>query len=464
MKRVLLIVPPRTILKSSIKRCCTPIGLAYIGAVLEQNNINVEILDCYAEGYYNEIEHRNDGYINVGLNEQEIFNRIQQFNPDIIGVTCVFTSEILNTIKICKLSKIAQPNAKIVVGGLHPSTYPQETMKQCLEIDTIISGEGEYKFLNYIQGKPYENIPKIENLDKLPFPARHLLKMDTYIKINRHISPYPKEQRTEQILTSRGCPGHCIFCSSSNFWGHTFRARSPDNVLKEMKHLIDEYQIQEFQFTDDSMTLDKKRAMKIFEKMKTLNVSFCMANGTFVNSLDKEMIKTMAESGCYQITFSVESGSKKSLKLMKKNVNLDRVKPLVDYSRKLGISSHGTFVLGIPGETTKDIKESFKYAEDVDFDSVSFFIVAPLPGSELYDMCINMGYLDDTPFEKLDFKTAKINHPNLSPDIVEDMIKKENQRYIFRYLFKHPLKFYKKYGGFIRENPTKFYKIFGRVT
>jgi len=461
--KVMLIVPPRTILKSSIKRCCTPLGLAYIGAVLEQNKIDVQILDCYAEGYDNE-NSLEDDYIRVGLSPNDIKDRIEEFSPEIVGVTCVFTSEIRNVIWICKLVKKTNSNIKVVVGGLHPSNYPEDTMEKCPEIDTIIPGEGEYKFLNCILGKPYDNIPKIENLDKLPFPARHLLKMDIYIKVNKHISPYPKEKRTEQILTSRGCPGKCIFCSSSNFWGHKFRVRSPENVLKEMELLINKYNIKEFQFTDDTMTLDKKRAMKIFELMKPLNVSFCMANGVFVNSLDKEMIKSMSEAGCYQITFSVESGSENSLKFMKKNVKLDRVKPLVDYSKSLGISCHATFVLGFPGETKEDIQKSFEFARKVDFDSVSYFIVAPLPGSELYDMCINMGYIDEMPFEKLDFKTAKIDNIFLKREDVEKMIIKENSRFIKRYLFKHPIKFFKKYGGYIRKNPTKFYKIFGRVT
>jgi len=462
--KVMLIVPPRTILKSSIKRCCTPLGLAYIGAVLEQNDIDVRILDCYAEGYHNECEVGNEGYIRVGLDGQEIIDRIKEFKPDFIGVTCGFTSEIGNVSSVCRYARMAQPKAKIVIGGIHPSNYPEETIKKCPDADLIISGEGEYKFLNYILGKPYDNIPKIENLDELPFPARHLLKMDIYIKINKHISPYPKEKRTEQILTSRGCPGRCIFCTSSNFWGHKFRARSPENVIEEMKLLINKYNIKEFQFTDDTMTLDKKRAMKIFELMKPLNVSFCMANGVFVNSLDKEMIKSMSEAGCYQITFSVESGSEKSLKFMKKNVKLDRVKPLVDYSKKLGISCHSTFVLGFPGEKKEDIQKSFDFAKKVDFDSVSYFIVAPLPGSELYDMCINMGYINEMPFEKLDFKTARIDNPNLNPEEIEKMIVKENSRFIKRYFFRHPIKFFKKYGGYMKENPKKFYKIFGRVT
>jgi len=434
--KVMLVVPPRNILKTSVKRCCTPLGLAYIAAVLEKANIEVKILDCYAEGYTEE-QDIGEGYIKTGLTSEEIKTKIKAFQPDFVGVTCVFTSEIGNAAALCRLVKEVDPHIKVVLGGLHPSNYPLETMEFCPKVDYIILGEGEYRFLKLVQGKiPFDGlvivkehkiipaITHIENLDLLPFPARHLLKMDIYLKINKHISPYPKKLKTEQILTSRGYPGRCIFCTSSRFWGYNFRKRTPENVLKEMQELINQYGIQEFQFTDDTMTLDKARAMQIFKMMEPLQVSFCMANGVFVNTLTRPLIHQMKKAGCYQITFSVESGSKKSLKLMKKNVDLDRVKPLVQYAKSLGISCHATFVLGIPGETIQDVKQSFRYAHYCDFDSTSFFIVSPLPGSELYDLCLEKKYLADLSFEKLDFKSTKINNPNLPPVLLENTIKK----------------------------------------
>lgn len=463
-------------MKSSVKRCCTPIGLAYIAAVLEQEHIDVHVLDCYAEGYDNE-KNIGNGYIHVGLDDHDILKRFEDYQPDLIGVNCCFTSEIDNVYHLCKLAKEYNKNTEVVVGGLHPSNYPLQTFDGCKEIDYIILGEGEYRLPKLIKGeKNFDGIAnantrvvtpavnRIDDLDALPFPARHLLQMDIYIKINKHISPYPKRERTEQILTSRGCPGKCIFCASSKFWGYRFRARSPENVITEMKHLIEEYGIQEFQFTDDTMTLDRERAMKIFELMKPLNVSFCMANGVYVNSLTKEMITAMKEAGCYQITFSVESGSEHSLQLMKKNVQLDRIKPLADYSRQLGISRHATFVLGIPGETLEDIRRSFKFASHVDFDSASFFIVSPLPGSELYDFCIDKEYLNDVSFSQLDFKSTKINNPDLQPHVIEQLVVNENTFFIMRYLFKHPKKFLDKYGMFMLENPREIPKVFGRVT
>jgi len=472
----MLVAPPRNILKSSVKRCCTPLGLAYIAAVLEKAKIEVEILDAYAEGYEQE-QDIGGGYNRVGLTPGKIQSRIRIFKPDFLGVTCAFSSEIGNVKTICRLAKKVNPQIKVAVGGLHPSNYPLETIRFCPDLDYIILGEGEYRFLKLVSGetdfdglaiaREKKIIPaatRIENLDLLPFPARHLLKMDIYLKINKHISPYPKKERTEQILTSRGCPGRCVFCTSSKFWGYNFRKRSPENILREMRELIEQYGIQEFQFTDDTMTLDQERALRIFKMMEPLGVSFCMANGVFVNTLNPKLIRQMKKAGCYQITFSVESGSRKSLRLMKKNVDLSRIKPLVQYAKSQKISCHATFVLGIPGETIADIKQSFRYANYCDFDSASFFIVSPLPGSELYDFCLGKKYLTDLSFERMGFKSAQINNPDLPPALLENIIKNENTFFILKYLAKHPAKFFKKYGLFMLRNPQEIPKVFGRVT
>ena len=177
-KKVLLIIPPRNILKSSVKRCCTPIGLAYIAAVLEKEKINVQILDAYAEGYDTEIEIE-DEYLTVGLTDEQIKTKIKEYNPEFVGVTCGFTSEIINTYRICKLTKEVNPDIKVVVGGLHPSNYPFKTLDGCKEIDYIILGEGEYRMPKLVKGdENFEGLviaknrkinpikEKIENLDE----------------------------------------------------------------------------------------------------------------------------------------------------------------------------------------------------------------------------------------------------------------------------------------------------------
>lgn len=471
MKKVLLIVPPLNVRRSTIKRCCTPLGLAYIAGVLEEKGVDVQILDAHVEGYDNEQDIGND-YVKQGLSDNQIIKRIEDFNPDYVGVTCTFTNALQNIFHICNLTKEINNNIQVAIGGIHPTNYPLSVMNECDDIDYIILGEGEYRFPKLVNGernfeglaisktrKIIPPIQRIENLDVLPLPARHLLQMEKYININKHISFYSKKGRVEQILTSRGCPGRCIFCTSSKFFGHKVRYRKPTSVIEEMRQLINEHGIEEFQFTDDNMTLDKKRFIELLRMMKPLNICFSMASGVYVNSLDKEIIREMLEAGCYHIAFAVESGSKDSLRRMKKNIDLPKVKPLVKYSQKLGIDCHGLFVLGIPHDTMKDVRQSVDFAKDCGFDSTSFFNASPLPGSELYDICISEGLLEDTSLNKIDFRSAKIQNPNLPPELFERMIRKENQKSIIKYLFQHPIKFWRKYGRFMTDNPREIRRM-----
>lgn len=475
--KVLLLKPPMYYAKVSIKRCTTPLGLAYTAAVLEKHGIKVKILDCYLEGYEN-VSEAFPGYVKVGLDDKDIKKVISEYNPDFVGITCVLSSEISNVFSVAKLTKEVNPGIKVVLGGLHPSLYPLQTMQACPEIDYIILGEGEYRFLELLKGNTEIDgiaiaknkeirLPtnKIEDLNKLPFPARHLLNMKKYIKINKCISPYPKKSRTEQVLATRGCPCNCFFCSTPRFVGHKLRVRTPKNVVTEMKHLIDQYGIEEIQFNDDNMTANSKYAIELFKSMKPLGIVFCMANGTMVNSLNKEVIHTMKQAGCYQITFSVESGSQNTLKFMRKSVNLERVKPLVKYAQSLGISCHVTMILGMPGETLEDAKKTFKFANYCCFDSASFFMICPIPGSDLYEFCKEKGYLyEDSLFEKFRFTDVTFKNPDYPAEYINELISKETTKFVRGNMIRHPIKAFKKYAQFIKRNPKEIIKILGRVT
>jgi len=231
-----------------------------------------------------------------------------------------------------------------------------------------------------------------------------------------------------------------------------------------MKLLVKDYEIEEFQFTDDNLTWDRARAMKIFELMKEeLNVVWAAANGVVVMTLTPEMLKAMKESGCYQLTYSVEHGNQEVLyKIIHKSLNLKKVKPLVEEAKRLGIGLHATFVMGFPNETLEQVKDSFKFARDMDFDSVSFFVVSPIPGSKLYDECKSRGILKDE-HAYLDFKTSSIKLPYSEEELLR-LIEKGNAFFIKRFIIRHPIKAIKKYGFFIRRNPKQLFKIFGRVT
>ena len=482
MPKTLLVMPPMTIHKQSLKRCLIPLGISYIAAVLQQHNFEVFILDAMAEGYEKE---RLDGEdLTYGLSDDEILSRIESLRPDIVGISCIFSSQRDNVVSVASLVKRYSSQVTTVVGGLHPTFYPDDLLSSP-SIDYVILGEGEDRFLKFVRN--YEtrgfndfdgiafrsengfvvNPPqrRIEHLDSIPFPARNRLKMEKYIDINISLSPYPRRKRVAEIMTSRGCPGRCIFCASCNFWGHKFRKRSVDNIIEEMQLLINEYGIEEFQFSDDNLTLDKKRMKELCRAMGSLNVNWCTPNGVFINSLDEELLELMKNSGCYQVTFAVESASPRVLKeIMHKPVDLKRLPVLTRKAHQLGISTHATFVMGFPEETLEEIEEDFKLAFKLMFDSVSFFIVMPLPGSEMIDTYREKGLLSGYDLHQVEFKKSILRLNHLSPEQLTLLIDAKMRKYNRSLMLKHPIRFFRKYGRFILRKPRYMLKIFGRVT
>jgi magnesium-protoporphyrin IX monomethyl ester (oxidative) cyclase len=269
----------------------------------------------------------------------------------------------------------------------------------------------------------------IENLDELPFPARHLLPMEEYSKA---VSPHSGIKRTPfaSMITSRGCPARCTFCVLRKIWGLAYRTRSPDNVLDEIEHLIKEYGIREIHFEDDNLTADKKRAMAIFDGIikRKFNITWNCPSGTALFALDEELLTKMKESGCYSISIAIESGNKDVLRnLMRKPINLDKAPRIVNAARELGLKIKGFFILGYPRETKKQMQETVDFAANLGLDWALFFIATPIPGSELLEMCKKGNYLVN---ENLDyvknFFVSNIRTPEFTPEYVEKLREEAN--------------------------------------
>jgi len=486
-KKIMLIHPSNTMAADSVRRLATPIGLLYIGAVLKKSGYEVKILDSPFEGYYNtEVK---EGYVTYGLNEEEFIEKIKEYMPDVIGISSMFSAHQKNVLRHCELVKSVNPDIKVVLGGIHPSLYPEESIREKC-IDYVLMGEGEFRFaklldaLNQNKEPEFDGISykkedkkiirpmttRIENLDDIPLPARELIDMDKYIEIGVPYAPFPRKERVEQIITSRGCPFNCNFCSTVSFWGRSFRTRSVDNILKEIDELIEKYGIEEIQFTDDNITVDKERAMELFRKLKSRNLSWCTPHGLMAKTVDEEMIKVMAESGAYQLTFAIESGSERVLKeIIHKIVPpKETIKKIVDACHKYKIQVHGMFIVGFPGETREEVMETLNYPFEVGFDSVSFFIANPMPGSELYDECKNKGYLVED--AKFDVKSAEIKIPENSPEYVmpprelEKLVDEKTKEYNEMIKTKNPEVWDIKFEQFLKKHGDKADLLLGRVT
>ena len=431
--KVLLIQPPYVDLKKNSKRCQPPLGLVYLAAAIEDQN-TVEILDAVVEGFENEII-IDDKYIQYGLSYEDIKKRIRKYNPDVIGISCLFTTQVNNVYDLAREVKKISPKIAVVVGGAHPSALPEEVLK-VKEIDYAVIGEGEKslkELLACINNKSYpENIAGIaykkngkiiinekkyyiEDLDSIPFPNWSLLPLERYFEIGKPHGLYPEKKRFLPILSSRGCPNKCIFCSVHNLWGKKYRKRSAKNVLDEIRELIEKYGIEEIYFEDDNMTLDKQRTKDILNGMinEKLNIKWSSPNGIFAGSVDENIINLMKKSGCRAISFGIESGDKHMLKdVIDKNVDLEKTISFIRKAKSLNIETSAFFVLGLPGETAATLKNTLKYASRLPADNIAFFFATPLPGTRLRNICDDMGIAPNT----LDYKDLRSENPLLVPE------------------------------------------------
>jgi anaerobic magnesium-protoporphyrin IX monomethyl ester cyclase len=481
--KVLLVYPGITSYATNLRRIVPPLGLAYLASYLEAGGIEVAIIDSALEGYDN-VRDEGRGMCTYGLDDDELARRIRAFNPALVGVTFPFSCQRRNSVAACRVAKSVDPGIRTVVGGVHVTAMPEQTLADHPEIDFVVRGEGEDVLLSLVRalcddvdytdieglafwdstGVPTVkgNPDVIEDVEALPFPARHLLNMERYLDINVPHGPYARGKRTGNILTSRGCPGRCIYCSSCNFSGRIFRARSPESVFREIDLLVNEYRAEELQFEDDNLTFDKDRANEIFRRLRNYNLVWCTPNGVRIDRVDADMLKLMKESGCYQLTFGIESGNQRVLhKVIRKPIVLDRVKPLVDEAKRLGILVHLFFMVGLPTETREEMLETLAFAKKVNPDSASFSIATPLPGSDLYARAVREEMLfDGFTFEDTIYRKACMKIEGFEKEEFEEFVDRLNYRFNASLVYRNPPRFFKKYFRSFARAPASIFKSF----
>ncbi len=437
-RKILLIEPPVIIKHGEFHQCMPPLGLSYIASYIRAQGHTVAIVDACAEGWDKRAEFKK-GWDFKGLGKDEIKKRITDFGPDIIGISWKFTRQETAFSMTLEAAREAAPGAVVVTGGAHPSSNPDEVLAK-YGVDYIVLGEGEEIFKNLVtaltegrevkkieglafckNGKTVKNekVSYIQSLDSLPYPARDLLPMDKYAADNRAntFDGDVKEHPKTTIITSRGCPEKCTFCAIKGIWGRKYRVRSAENVVGEIEELVNRYGIKEIHFLDDNLTLDKERAARIFDLIveRGLKFHWRTPNGVSSKTLDPGLIARMKKSGCYRLSLGIESGNARILnEVIKKNLDLEKLKQVNLWVREAGLEREGFFILGMPGEDSETIMDTINLAMEMDLDAAAFFSAQPFPGTELFKLCSEKGYIKTSGSEYLMTSNPSVDTPFLS--------------------------------------------------
>uniref|UniRef100_UPI00257F4729 B12-binding domain-containing radical SAM protein n=1 Tax=Candidatus Borrarchaeum sp. TaxID=2846742 RepID=UPI00257F4729 len=396
----MLINPPHTLVYPQLPQIGWPIGLAYIGGVLQKNGYDIKIYDALASNFLHS-NYLGDNLIHFGESWEKITKIILKYSPDIVGISDPFVTQSPNAHKVAQLVKSVDPNIKTILGGSFAASMPKESIIDP-NVDFVIMGEGEFRFLDLIKslkkdnrflnidGLVYKDVNGqirvneikgyIENLDTLPFPAIDLLNLENYFNATskgktklRNINGKPVNLSSRKaikykwmsVVTSRGCPFNCFFCAIPSFWGRKWRARSPENVLEELRILIKNYGIEEIQFEDDNLTFNKRRIHRILDGIisERMDIIWTTPNGVRADTLDREILRKMKLAGCKELIIGVESGDQNVLNnVIGKKLNLQQVIKVAKICNELNMKLSAFYVTGLPGETEKTMKRTFDFA------------------------------------------------------------------------------------------------------
>jgi len=408
--RILLIEPPFERLMG-FYRDYYPIGLAYLAAVLEKAGHSVKVYDAEHSPKavylsYRTRASRYDSFLQAIKTPahpiwQEAREVIREFQPELVGIS-MMTPKYSPALKMAEFAKEWQRSLPVVMGGPHPTIRPDEVLENP-NVDFVIRGEGEealrdlacaieraednYAQIDNLSFKRRETIihnplrPLIDCLDDIPSPARHLLH-------NAHT--YTSEDMG-LMMTSRGCPFKCTYCSTRSTWGRKVRFRTVENVIKEMKKVIDLYKTRQITFEDDSFTLDRKRVLELSDRLIEERLNANWSAITRIDLLDEELLLRMKKAGCNYIRVGVESGSDKVLKAIKKGITSEQIRTGARLLNRHRVYWSAYFMIGLPMEDEEDIMASLRLMKEINPSYCTLSIYTPYPGTELFEDLVKDG-------------------------------------------------------------------------
>lgn len=409
-----------------------PLGLLYIATYLNKHGLSAEISEF---GIFSITDAVTTGKrIRFGISDDQIRERLQRDKPRIVGITNMYSIYYRDVIEIANTIKSFDPEITVVVGGNHSSSYWAHVLKN-EAIDYVVIGEGENTLLelckSLLENGGADNIPGValrnsdgvirknqdrplmENIDDIPSPAWDLIDFKQYLN---NQNPYSMRAPGTGIVSSRGCPGKCVYCTVQAVWGRKWRGHSPKRVVDEIEFLQKTYGIKEIAFLDDSASINAKRWIGICDELirRKCNVRWTTPNGIAHWSLTPEILNKMKEAGCYRITFGIESGNPETREFLGKPHSLEQAKKLLHHANKIGMWTLCTNIIGFPYENEDSIQDTIRFAKECGTDFACFYMLIPQPTSNVYQYFKKEGLLnfdnffesdtyDEEEFEKINY-------------------------------------------------------------
>lgn len=452
--KVLFVNPPQTASKYKFMGVIAPpLGIAYMAGVLQENNIDVEILDASAED----------------MDFKDVEKELLKRKPDLVALTAL-TPTIGRALETAQVVKETLPDSIVVMGGYHPTFNFIETLED-ENVDIVIRGEGEYIMLNLVQalenqsslhdvkGIVFEDknskeivvnpeAPLIQDLDELPFPALNLLPMKKYrlLDMDTHMTT---------MITTRGCPMQCSFCSSAAMHGKKIRERSVENIVDEIEYLKTNYDIDTIAFMDDTFTLKKRKVMAICDEILKRNIEIMWGCTSRVDTLDEKLLKKMKESGCITIFIGVESADQQQLDNMCKNTTIAKIENAFKIAHKLKIRTIASVALGMPGDTKEILNKTVKFVHKLKPNYAIYSLATPYPGTRFYKEAFEKNLIKIKDWSKYTLITPILETIDCS---LNDMRKIQAKAFMKFYLRPHYI-----IRQFLQDGPYLLKTIFGVI-
>ena len=452
--KVLFVNPPQTASKYKFMGVIAPpLGIAYMAGVLQENNIDVEILDASAED----------------MDFKDVEKELLKRKPDLVALTAL-TPTIGRALETAQVVKETLPDSIVVMGGYHPTFNFIETLED-ENVDIVIRGEGEYIMLNLVQalenqsslhdvkGIVFEDknskeivvnpeAPLIQDLDELPFPALNLLPMKKYrlLDMDTHMTT---------MITTRGCPMQCSFCSSAAMHGKKIRERSVENIVDEIEYLKTNYDIDTIAFMDDTFTLKKRKVMAICDEILKRNIEIMWGCTSRVDTLDEKLLKKMKESGCITIFIGVESADQQQLDNMCKNTTIAKIENAFKIAHKLKIRTIASVALGMPGDTKEIMNKTVKFVHKLKPNYAIYSLATPYPGTRFYKEAFEKNLIKIKDWSKYTLITPILETIDCS---LNDMRKIQAKAFMKFYLRPHYI-----IRQFLQDDPYLLKTIFGVI-